>query len=169
VALLDASVASPADINQHRDSTSDAANASDNGTLLLRRRVVNQTGASVTRLRFRVIEITTFTSAPLPGQADIRVRTSTTGSVANVKDSATCFASTGSATTPCTVTVQGLTREQPPTQPNNVGGGWNSTLSAGTVTLGTPLANGASINVNFLLGVKQPGNFRFYIVVEALP
>jgi hypothetical protein len=37
------------------------------------------------------------------------------------------------------------------------------------VTLGTPLANGASINVQFLLGVQQTGTFRFYVVVEALP
>jgi len=37
------------------------------------------------------------------------------------------------------------------------------------VTLGTPLANGASINVCFLLGIQQTGTFRFYIIVEALP
>jgi hypothetical protein len=71
------------------------------------------------------------------------------------------------ATTPCTVNVQGTTLEQPPAQPN--GGAFNSTISAGTVTLGTPLAPGASINVRFLLGVKQTGSFRFFINVEALP
>jgi hypothetical protein len=42
-------------------------------------------------------------------------------------------------------------------------------LSAGTITLGTPLANGASVNVNFLLGVQTTGTFRFLIIVEALP
>jgi hypothetical protein len=45
----------------------------------------------------------------------------------------------------------------------------NSTLSSGTVTLATPVANGASINVQLLLGVQQPGAFRFLIIVEALP
>ena len=54
--------------------------------------------------------------------------------------------------------MQGTTLEQPPSQPN--GGGFNSTMNAGTVTLGTPLANGASINLHFLLGIQQTGNFR---------
>ena len=39
-----------------------------------------------------------------------------------------------------------------------------------TVTLpGGGLLNGNSINVQFLLGVQQTGNFRFLIIVEALP
>jgi hypothetical protein len=50
-----------------------------------------------------------------------------------------------------------------------MGGGYNSTVSAGTITLGTPLAAGASVNVQFLLGVQQTGNFRFLVIVEALP
>jgi hypothetical protein len=70
-------------------------------------------------------------------------------------------------TPPCTATVQGTTLEQSPAQPN--GGGFNTSLSAGTVTLGTPLANGASINLQFLLGLQQTGNFRIYVNVEALP
>jgi hypothetical protein len=45
----------------------------------------------------------------------------------------------------------------------------NSSLSAGTVTLGTPLAPGAAINVQFLLGVQTTGSFRFIVIVEALP
>ena len=65
------------------------------------------------------------------------------------------------------VTVQGTTLEQPPSQPN--GGGFNSSMSAGTVTLATPLANGASIDVRFLLGIQQTGSFKFYLNVEALP
>jgi hypothetical protein len=50
-----------------------------------------------------------------------------------------------------------------------VGGGYNSTLSAGTVTLATPLNNNTAVNLQFLLGIEQPGRFRFYIIVEALP
>jgi hypothetical protein len=48
-------------------------------------------------------------------------------------------------------------------------GGFNSSMGADTVTLGTPLASGASINLEFLLGIQQTGNFRFYLNVEALP
>jgi hypothetical protein len=63
--------------------------------------------------------------------------------------------------------VQGTTLEQPPSQPN--GGGFNSTLSAGVVTLATPLANGATLDVRYLLGIQQTGLFKLYLNVEALP
>jgi hypothetical protein len=63
--------------------------------------------------------------------------------------------------------VEGSTLEQPPSQLN--GGAYNSSLSAGTITLGTPLANGASINLSFLLGIQQTGSYKFFINVEALP
>jgi hypothetical protein len=149
-----------------RDLTSDPANNSTLGTLLVRRRVINNTGGNVTRLRFRVVEITT---APPPGGiADLRARTSVTQvGVGPVGDSATCAATGTPMTAPCTVTVQGLTLETPPAQA--MGGGYNATVSAGTITMGTPLANGASVNVQFLLGVQQTGNFRYLIIVEALP
>jgi hypothetical protein len=119
----------------------------------------------VTRLRFRVIDITTF---PAPsGIADLRTRTSNLVVVSGVNDSATCLASNGVATTPCTINVQGTTLEQPPSQLN--GGAFGSTYSAGTITLGTPLANGASVNVRFLMGIQQTGSFKFFVNVEALP
>lgn len=163
--FLDATVGSPSPPNRVRDFTSDPGNNSTFGTLDIRRRIVNNTGGNVTRLRYRVIDITTF---PAPsGIADLRPRTSTLVVVAGINDAATCLASNGVATTPCTVNVQGTTLEQPPSQPN--GGGFNSSMSSGTVTLGTPLANGASINVRFLLGIQQTGNFKFYVNVEALP
>ena len=65
------------------------------------------------------------------------------------------------------MTVRGTTIEQPPSQPN--GSGYNGTLSVGAVTAGTPLANGASIDVRFLLGVQQTGIGRFCVVPETLP
>jgi hypothetical protein len=164
--LLDGSQSSSAPPNRVRDFTSNPGANSTFGTLSIRRRVVNSTGASVTRLRFRIIEMTTFPS-PGGGTADLRARTSTSVSVSNVNDAGTCLASTGSSTTPCTVTVQGTTLEQPPTQPN--GGGINSSMAAGTVTLATPLANNASLNVQFLLGVQTTGTFRFLVIIEALP
>ena len=79
-----------------------------------------------------------------------------------------------SPATPCTVDVQGTTVEQPPNQlppndPNGVGGGFNTTMSVDSVKLGSPLGPGKSINVQFRLGVVQSGNFRFLIIIEALP
>jgi len=163
--LLDATVASSNPPNRVRDFTSDPANNSTFGTLSIRRRWVNQTGGNVTRLRFRIIDQTTF---PAPsGFADLRARSSVAVVVAGINDSATCAATGAPATPPCTATVQGTTLEQPPTQPN--GSAFNGSLSAGTVTLATPLGNGASINLQFLLGIQQTGTFKFFINVEALP
>ena len=163
--LLDATVSSNNPPNRVRDFTSDPANNSTFGTLDIRRRFVNNTGGAVTRLRYRIIDLTTF---PAPsGVADMRPRTSTLVVVAGINDAATCLASNGVATTPCVVNVQGTTLEQPPSQPN--GGGFNTTLSSGTVTLGTSLANGASLNVRLLLGLQQTGSFKIYLNIEALP
>ncbi|HLL71031.1 MAG TPA: hypothetical protein VK363_06335, partial [Pyrinomonadaceae bacterium] len=63
------------------------------------------------------------------------------------------------------VTVEGLTLETPPAQPN--GGGLNSSLTV--IPPGGALAPGATIDVQFLLGVQEQGNFRFLVNVEALP
>jgi len=105
---------------------------------------------------------------PAPaGFADMRPRTSTLVVVSGITDAATCLASNGVATTPCTVNVQGTTLEQPPSQPN--GSGFYGSLSSGTVTLGTPLANGASIDVRFLNGLQQTGTYKLYLNIEALP
>jgi hypothetical protein len=158
-------VAASAPPNRIRDFTSAPGLNSTFGTIEFRKRFTNNSGAPVTRVRFRIVDFTTF---PAPsGIADLRVRTSTLVVVSGVNDAVTCFASTGSATTPCTVNVQGSTLEQPPSQLN--GGAYNSSLSAGTITLGTPLANGASINLSFLLGIQQTGSYKFFINVEALP
>ncbi|HKV33494.1 MAG TPA: Calx-beta domain-containing protein [Pyrinomonadaceae bacterium] len=165
VFLLDATMPVPSAPNRFRDLTPDPANNSSFGTIAFRRRFLNNTGAPVTRLRFRVIDISTF---PAPGGiADLRARSSGSVVVTNINDAATCLASTGSAATPCTVTVQGTTLEMPPAQPN--GGGNNSTLNVGTITLDTPLAPGASINFQLLTGVQATGSFKAFFYVEALP
>jgi hypothetical protein len=162
--LLDSTVAKANPPNRVRDFTSDPANNSTFGTLSIRRRFVNNTGGSISTLRFRIIDITTF---PAPsGIADLRPRTSTAVVVTGINDSGTCFELGSPSTAPCTVTVQGTTLEQPPSQPN--GGGFNSSMAAGTVTLGTPLADGASIAVQFLLGIQQTGSFKIYVNIEAL-
>ena len=157
VNLLDTCVAPASPPNRVRDFTSDPPNNSTFGTLDIRRTVVNNTGGNVTRLRWRVIDLTTF---PAPsGIADLRPRTST--AVVVTVDRPPCGSGTSN------ITVQGTTLEQPPSQPN--GGGFNSSMSSGTVTLATPLANGASLDVRFLLGIQQTGSFKFYVNVEALP
>jgi hypothetical protein len=155
--LLDTCVAAVSPPNRVRDFTADPANNSSFGTLDIRRTIVNNTGGNVTRLRFRVVDLTTF---PAPsGIADLRPRTST--AVVVTVDRPPCGSGTSN------VTVQGTTLEQPPSQPN--GGGFNSSLGANTVTLGTPIPNGGTLDVRFLLGIQQTGSFKFFINVEALP
>jgi hypothetical protein len=156
-ALLDPCVSSASPPNRVRDFTSDPPNNSTFGTVDIRRTFTNQTGGNVTRLRFRIVDQTTF---PAPsGTADLRHRTSS--AVVVTVDRPPCGSGTSN------VTVQGTTVEAPPSQPN--GGAFNSSWSAGTVTLATPLANGASIDIRFLLGIQQTGNFKVLLNIEALP
>jgi large repetitive protein len=155
--FLDSNFGGPAPPNRVRDTTSPLA---ANGTMSVRRRFVNNTGAAVTRLRFRIVDFSTL-SVP-GGIADLRALTSGDVLAVLVTDNATCAAAGQSA--PCSLTVQGTTLETPPAQP--IGGGHNSTF---TVNLGTPLAAGASINLQFLLGVEQTGSFKFFFNIEALP
>jgi hypothetical protein len=158
--LLDRSVASSAHPNRTRNLSPGL------GTMVVRRRIINNTGAPVTRLRFRIVEMTTFPSPP--GTADLRAISGTSDeNIFPINDADTCSA-TGTPSTPtCTVLVRRTTLETPPAQP--AGGGYNATLSAGTISTGSQLAAGASINVSFVLDVQQTGNFRFLIIVEALP
>jgi len=135
------------------------------GTLSIRRTFTNTSSAAITRLRFRVTDITTF---PVPsGTADLRVITSASAVTPDAPYTVTvdrppCGSGTSS------VLVQPTTLEEGGLgQPN--GGGFNSSVSAGTVTLATPLLPGAEINLQFLLGVQQVGAFRFFITIEALP
>ncbi len=126
------------------------------GTLLIRRTITNNTGQAVSRLRFRVINMTTAgtpTSECAGGAcADTRALTSQGGEV--------------TVSGPTVVTVLGLRLEEPPTQP--AGGGYNASLSADTITLATPLAPGVSINVEFKLGIERTGIFRFFVNTEVL-
>jgi VCBS repeat-containing protein len=150
VTLLDPATSDKLAPNFVRVMTSDPANNSTFGTVSLRRTVTNNTGAAVTRLKFRVLKQTTFPSPS--GISDLRARTSTSVSV----------------TVGSTVhTVQGTTLEQPPSQPN--GSGYNAALSVGVVSLGTPLADGASLDFQLLFGVQQQGSVEADINAEALP
>ena len=149
---LDPAVGLDSPPNRVRDLTPVPNGA--NGTLSVRRKVINNTGAPVTRLRFRIKEITTLTSPPVAGQADLRALTS--GDILVT------------LTDMSTVPVQGTVVEEPPFQPN--GGGWNTSWSpTGIIGLASPLPAGAVVNVQFLLGVQATGSFRIFINVEALP
>jgi hypothetical protein len=150
-ALIDPGVAPTAPPNRLRTGSETNPNAAY-GTLTLRRKFTNTTGVTVTRLRFRVVDITT-SGSPNPlgnPQADLRVLNSADASV---------------ETSGGTITVKGTVVEQPPTQ--DLGGGLNSSLTVQLPVGGLP--NNSSINVQFVLGVQQEGNFRFFVNVEALP
>jgi len=115
------------------------------GTLKLRRKFTNTTGGTITRLRFRVVDITTLNS---PGfvsgggsQADLRLINSSDSTITLTDLSMT--------------TLKGTTRETPPTQSN--GGGLNSSMA---LTVPVVIAPGSSVNVEFNLGVMQGGNYR---------
>jgi hypothetical protein len=148
VGLIDPGVAAGASPNFVRDFTSDPPNNSTFGTISVRRRFTNSTGSTISRLRVRIIDLTTF---PAPsGTADLRPRTSGTIVVPL----------SGGGTT----TVHGTTLEQPPSQPN--GGGFNSSLSDGNVTFATPLTTGNSVDLQLLFGLQQDGLFSFCAVIE---
>ncbi|HSS20509.1 MAG TPA: pre-peptidase C-terminal domain-containing protein [Pyrinomonadaceae bacterium] len=157
VGLPDVCVSGSLPPNQIRDLTSVPAQNSTFGTIELRRTVVNNTGANVTRLRFRVTQQTTF---PAPsGTADLRTRTTA--------DTTDNFSNQPCGTGTSVITILGTTLEQPPSQPN--GGAFNGTFSVGTVTLGTPIPPGNSVIVRFLWGVQQTGKFRVGMNIEVLP
>jgi Tol biopolymer transport system component len=119
-------------------------------TLTIRRHFVNGTGQYVSRLRFRVIDITTLGSEVSdPPQAELRLANASNEPV---------------STSIGIVNVIGATLEQPPTQA--MGGGLNSSL---TVALPYSLNPGVGVDVQFLMNLVQGGRFRFYVSVEALP
>ncbi|HYP01030.1 MAG TPA: M36 family metallopeptidase, partial [Pyrinomonadaceae bacterium] len=135
-----------------RVRTAEGANAQNAafGTLLIRRKFKNTSDRSVRQLRFRVVDITTQGSQQA-NEADLRLLSS---SDLNATDA------NGNP-----VFIEGLTlMENSPAQPG--GGGFNSAVR---VRLGTQVAPGSSINVQFRLGVMTNGNFRFLVNVEALP
>ncbi|MCA1565218.1 MAG: hypothetical protein LC803_06215 [Acidobacteria bacterium] len=118
------------------------------GTLKLRRAFKNSTSQNITRLRFRVVDVSQGATA---GQADLRL-------LKNSGDYAVTLSNGQSAL------LAALTREEPPTQSAN-GGGINTTLAA---TLAQPLIPGATINVEFNFAVVRDGNFHFFVNIEAL-
>lgn len=152
--LIEPQQPSSASPNRVRDATPNVCGGGSPctlGTLDIRRRFRNSTGAPITRLRFRVVDITTL-NTPNPGGtlADVRLLTS---------DDLPINTSLGS------LTVRGTVIEQPPTLASHAGG-----LHASAVTtLPGVLQPGATVDLRFLLGVQAGGSFKFLINVEALP
>ncbi|MGH9941137.1 MAG: choice-of-anchor Q domain-containing protein [Pyrinomonadaceae bacterium] len=146
--LIDPAASSASAPNRVRDASATGANAAL-GTLSVRRAFRNNTGQTLTRLRFRIVDLTTAT-APA-GTSDLRALTSSNVSVTRTNGT--------------NVLVRGTTLEQAAAQ--LLGGGLNSTLAAGLISLDTPLGPGQSVNVQFLLGVEATGRFRFLVNVEA--
>jgi hypothetical protein len=157
MALLDLSVGSSSAPNRERDQSAAAVgpNAAT-GTMTIRRTVTNNTGSTITRLRFRIFDITTDNTPVVSSpQAIMRALNSGTSTV-----------SVGGTPT----AVEGTTIETPPAQ--TLGGGYNSSMGRSVVSgtiINTPIAPGASVNVQFVLGVQQGGYFKFFISIEALP
>jgi len=171
VALLDPAADAAAAPNRIRNTTDTGTNKTY-GTMTIRRKFTNNTGEAVTRLRFRIVEFTTFPSPLGSGLADLRALNSS-DEVVSV------------ATVP--VFVFGTSVEAPPSQP--FGGAWNTSLNVpgingsqpaspvgkvlfqtptkGTIVLNAPLENGQPIYVSFRLGVEQTGRFFFFVNIEA--
>ncbi|MGB8510446.1 MAG: lamin tail domain-containing protein, partial [Pyrinomonadaceae bacterium] len=102
VAFVDTTLGVNSSPNRVRDLTAGPAATSTFGTLSFRRRVTNFTGSPVTRLRFRIVDVTTF---PAPaGFADLRAITSPDITVTS-NDPVTCTAA--ALTAPCIVPVRG--------------------------------------------------------------
>ena len=123
------------------------------GTLVVRKKIVNNTGVTLAGLRVRLMDFTTLNSSGYTNaaQADLRA-ISTADSNITLTDGST-------------ILVKGATLEQPPSQP--AGGGYNSTLKVPLPAGGLP--PGGTVNVQFALGVQRSGTLRFFFITEALP
>jgi uncharacterized repeat protein (TIGR01451 family) len=117
------------------------------GTLTIRRRFTNKTGAPVNSLRFRITDVTTLGTPGTNALADLRA-ISSTDVEATVNNNP--------------VTLKGTLLESA----HPLGGGVNTTLILPLA--GTSLAPNATIDVQFRLGVERNGAFRFFVNVEAL-
>ena len=135
------------------------------GTLTVRRRFVNTTGAPVTRLRFRIVD---FSSLTLPPIADVRALDSVTVTVNGVNDAAHLrgdrYAGHGA------LFGAGVWHhtEQPPAQA--LGGALNSSLECGSNNDADTVGSGSrALTCSSGSVCSRRGNFKFFFNVEALP
>ncbi len=121
------------------------------GTLTIFRRITNVGSTPITKLRFRVVDMTTFNSPTLSSpQADLRLLSFSPAAVPAGQPKATMLDAAAD-------------------QPN--AGGWNSSANVdGSIDLGgNPLLPGQSLDVRFVLGVQANGKYRFYLALEGKP
>ncbi|MGI9105381.1 MAG: lamin tail domain-containing protein [Pyrinomonadaceae bacterium] len=167
--LIEPTMSSASSPNRERDGSSAASGVNRQfGTLTIRRRFTNNTGQSITKLRFRAVDMTTFNSPNIgvTSQADVRML-----------DAIGSFIVTSlSPAGPTPLCIRPMRLEMPPTL--NQGGGYNSTVTldltqsiTGTFTTcqQNGLAPGQSVDVEFLLGVQANGIFRYLLNIETLP
>jgi len=161
MSLFDPGASSTAPANRERNTT--PVPNGQFGTLRFRRTITNNTGQPVTRMRIRVIDMTTLQSPtfPAPGKATACVAPCADLRVLSSSDEAAVATTSGPKPT------SGTTLELAAYQP--LGGGYNSSLNVNQVTNIATLAPGGTINVNILLGVQEKGNARFFVTVEVLP
>jgi len=116
------------------------------GTLTIFRRITNVGSNPITKLRFRVVDMTTFNGPTFyASQADLRLLSTAAFPVGEPK---------------ATVLDAGADQVS--------GGGWNSSANVeGAIDLTNPLLPGQFVDVRFVLGVQTNGQYRFYLAVEA--
>jgi hypothetical protein len=154
---VDPAVAPSLPPNRVRDLTNTGPNKTY-GTISVRRTIYNFDNHPISKLRFRVIEITTKNSPPYTtsAQADVRLL-----------DSSDVMVPTSAGT----IVVKGTAVDTPV---KGLGSGYNSSAKSGVITLATPLVPcqgvmttpGCSVSVQFLLGVESSGYFRFYVNID---
>jgi hypothetical protein len=149
--LFDTGTVATAAPNLYRDPTAGPVTTSTFGTITFRRRITNNTGAPLPRLRYRVVDITT--NPVTGGNADLRV-------LSQAADPAVGLFGGGTAA------AAGTTLETPPAQA--AGGGLNSSLSIPSITFAAPLAAGASTNIAFTAGVQVRGAYNLCLVPEGI-
>jgi hypothetical protein len=168
---LDPCVALSAPPNRVRDLTNDPSELNDNfGSIYIRRKFTNNSSVSIRRLRFRIVDITTFPTGTFVLPAGSQCGDSGTQCAADLRalTSSDVVVTTSAACGSHTRTARAATLEQAASfehQPN--GGGFNSTLSTGFVTMARPLTPGATVILNFRFGIQQRGHFRIIVIVEA--
>jgi Tol biopolymer transport system component len=152
VSLFDPAVPESAAPNQVRESTTGTGDQA-HGTLLIRRTITNERSAPITRLRFRVAQI----SGAATGEADVAF-----------------IDAPGPTLVPRTPPgapglVEGTTFERPAGNARWVDGKLNSSVGVSDMALTTPLGTGQSLNFQVRLAIRTTGKFHFLANVEALP
>ncbi|MDX6268976.1 MAG: hypothetical protein QOD28_199 [Acidobacteriota bacterium] len=154
--------------NRERDGSDFGANRSY-GTMTIRRSFTNDSGQKITRIRFRVIDITT-NGNTVAGQADLRLLDSSDQAVNRAA---------------VLTRVHGTLIEQLPAIQSN-GGGLNTSMTlvnqnlsnvntvnteglASRVAGVCPANQVCTVHVQFKLGVERDGAFRFFVSLEGLP